>query len=790
MRGLVPFHGSRGLTTRQPVALTHFKSRIAIEDRFEVKFVKLLHDETRDSVWDLVDRLRQAKKRLPLVQAAVSHSVSQEELGSFRGIVFAKDLDAAFSCLRETGFATTTTDATNGLKYIPTWLVLFLITHKVQTLGQTGPMLDMVYTYLDVIPLHLRPSMLVMAALALARFNVLSSLRPLVQKFLTTPLSYPNIQFNLLLRAISRFPSSAEAAKQVVVVLNSMQSRQIPLQSRTYDALLRDRFVTLQLVKTLRARMIRDGFVPTAAHLEAYLRIFAKHGAIHRAKGYRDIIHALAVQKKARPDSSEPNTPHPDPSTRNADTLYIAAYKEDRASAFRYLSKLLKDESDTNNTTDDPPPHFPRTMPRFGSPAPRNRVDIFDWTNALVIAARDKSTTSETLVNLFQDAQSRTTRFRPTIATYTVVIRGLLYRGDYARADNLWNKLLDEPFVLDRQALTVGLQVLTRSGKPHIAFETLEYFAFKPNAEGATSPTLFHASPCYPPRRAVTMSTIAINEFMVALVRIGRPDVVFKLWDHMEILYGVSPNAITLSILLQAARLSARLDDSFTGALSRLASKNPFRKSLVKPSGRADIVYAIQRMLMRDDGELKDYATATWNALPPWRNVVDIFREAILGNWPDLVTVQPPAKVTHDSGQVNTLHPGSARIAGRYAGGRMPDSWMGSRAPYPQIYPTNATFLAYIQLLGFQSLATEIPLALAWMRALDIKPSRHTLSVALVFWAEVSLHGPLIEKLVGERSEYLNLVRWIREWVGDKGTPNDKDMRRWLKHVARIRANG
>jgi hypothetical protein len=114
----------------------------------------------------------------------------------------------------------------------------------------------------------------------------------------------------------------------------------------------------------------------------------------------------------------------------------------------------------------------------------------------------------------------------------------------------------------------------------------------------------------------------------------------------------------------------------------------------------------------------------------------------------------------------------------------------GSHALYPQIYPTNAMFFAYIQLLGFQSLATEIPLALAWMRVLDIKPSRHTLSVALVFWAEVSLHGPLIEKLVGERSEYLKLVRWIREWVGDKGAPNDKDIRRWLKHVARIRADG
>jgi hypothetical protein len=75
------------------------------------------------------------------------------------------------------------------------------------------------------------------------------------------------------------------------------------------------------------------------------------------------------------------------------------------------------------------------------------------------------------------------------------------------------------------------------------------------------------------------------------------------------------------------------------------------------------------------------------------------------------------------------------------------------------------------------------------MRALGIKPTRDTLSLALVFWAEVSLHGPLIEKLVGERSEYVRLVRWIREWVGHRNAPNDRDIRRLLKIVATKRAN-
>jgi hypothetical protein len=55
--------------------------------------------------------------------------------------------------------------------------------------------------------------------------------------------------------------------------------------------LLNDRFVTLQLTKYLQARMIQEGFVPTASHLEAYLRVFTHNGAIHNTQKYHEAIH-------------------------------------------------------------------------------------------------------------------------------------------------------------------------------------------------------------------------------------------------------------------------------------------------------------------------------------------------------------------------------------------------------------------------------------------------------------------------------------------------------------------
>ncbi|KAG1835410.1 hypothetical protein DFJ58DRAFT_201096, partial [Suillus subalutaceus] len=110
--------------------------------------------------------------------------------------------------------------------------------------------------------------------------------------------------------------------------------------------------------------------------------------------------------------------------------------------------------------------------------------------------------------------------------------------------------------------------------------------------------------------------------------------------------------------------------------------------------------------------------------------------------------------------------------------------------PYLSIVPTDLTFSAYIQLLGFTAHASEISLALAWMRALQIHPSRKTLSIALVFWAEVSLRGPLFEEWAERRnkgeSEYGRLVRWMTEWVGEEA-PTEWDIQKALRAVAKMR---
>jgi hypothetical protein len=90
-----------------------------------------------------------------------------------------------------------------------------------------------------------------------------------------------------------------------------------------------------------------------------------------------------------------------------------------------------------------------------------------------------------------------------------------------------------------------------------------------------------------------------------------------------------------------------------------------------------------------------------------------------------------------------------------------------------------ATFSAAVFLPDTSRCASQIPQILAWMRALGVPPRVRTLAYALVFWAEVSIGGPLLEQLRTFRDrwwgddggEYVRLVLWMEDWVGAENVP-------------------
>jgi pentatricopeptide repeat protein len=657
---------------------------------------------------------------------------------------------------------------------LPPWVLLYLVGYKVRTSRHAvGPLMDLVYAHLDVTPTNVKAALLILTAFNLARFNLLVPMRRVVNSFLTIPfsnLSLQSLQFNLFLQALScNLTRSVDNANIIVSILKTMESRQLRLRSSTYNALLNDRFVTLQLTKYLQQRMVQEGFVPKASHLEAYLRVFAKHGAIHDAKKYYEAIHAL-------PQTSDDSVEESAGYTRRARTLFLGAH-DDRASAFAFLRTLLA----TEKVERDSPPH---RAPQ--SPAHSRAPTVFDFTTALNVTARDVSVNKRNLIKAFGQAHTRFSAIRPTVATYTILIRGLLLRRNFDKAEQYLRKLLRTGLMIDKEALSVGLQTLTRVGKPHQAFAMLEKYG------GRAKPAIAGVYQLYKP---INLTSITINDFLVALNRTGRPDIVFKMWDHMDELYGVSPDSRTLSILLQSARLARKLDDSFSGAVAELALKNPFRTSPTKPTSRESIVASIKAIVGEPKQGVKPYVSGIWNDQKPAEGARTAFLQALFGNASSeqqLRDVQPPACPIRASAE-------GGQLAGPFGLPKLRPSRPFLELPpglltpeghsrYPHIVVTNANVFNYIVLLGLTDRATEIPQTLAWMREIDIQPSGATLSVALTFWSEVSVQAPLIEQWWGEEnSEYTRLERWIKDWVGEERVPDQKELEKWHRIVDKMR---
>ena len=765
-------------------------------------FVETFYEDSLDPIWHLVNTLQTSAGRLKVTEVLQKANISVHEFSHWVPVISQQNIALAVSKLTEinTSFSPLERPSTADSS-MPSWVVLYLVGFQVRIPTHAkGPLLDIVYGHLPKTPTSIQGPLLILTLSNLARFNLLIPIRRVIDTFLKTTLHDPERQFNLFLQALSSIPyRSRDSANTAITILKAMEARQLKLQSTTYELLLNDRFVTLQLTKFLQGRMVQEGFIPSASHLEAYLRIFANNGAIHDAQQYHKAIQSIPAPVEEPGD--EPvhvsKVPH-----YRANTLLLGAH-DDRSSAFNFLRVLSRKKPLQKKTT--PPTTLPTkknkgsSIPHPLPPSQRREVrflakqksDIYDKTAALYVAAKDLTTSTHRLIQLFNTLTSR-----PTIATHTVLIRGLLFRREFSKAAIFWSRLLKSGLVIDQHALTTGVQTLTRNGKPHEAFLLLEKYTLKSHDQDVSS----DISVLYPP---VALTTISMNEFLVSLNRIARPDAVFKFWDHMGILYGTEPNTDTLSILLQSARLACKLDDTLSGALAKMGLVNPFRRRKVyQPhQSREKAIDEILTILGHPSrGGVRRYVSGMWNYQTPLEAARKVFLQALFGNDTSkrLFSIVPPAnpmRSSYDSDassadSVIDLIPNIS--SKKYVFKPPPDLLTAEgESRYPQIVINDANCFNYIVLLGIcgGKRAAEIPLVLAWMKELGIVPKESTIAVALVFWSELGVQAPLVEKWSGgpEMNEFTRLKIWIRDWAGEKGLPRPNMLVKWQGIVKKMR---
>lgn len=720
---------------------------------------------------------------------------------------------------------------------MPTWFVLHLLYRKIRTPSDATRAWHLVLQHLPRATQSRHAPILLVAAHVLLSHGLFTLVRDLVDIFLALPLYQESFHLNVLLSVISHHAQNSENAGRVgrlcVRVLEALESRDMDLSEKTYRTLLSNRYITMQLTNALQARYLREGKVPDAHQLEAYARIYARHGRIYKASAYVQAVRAML----RRLDS--PSSPHDDGQYPTAFLYLEALVRQRKTVAHPAVRRALNDDTETTSDSNGPSEsHRPQHKSR--TPA--------QWAARLHAISRDKRISSTALLRHFHSPDRLQPGFqwrKPLF--YTMVIEGLLRRGDLTSiqdARKVWTEYRQTKLALDRPALIAGIRVLTRVGRVEEVLQLLE-----DAYQGARSDVRHKrlAKHRLLLESDGTVPASIMTRVMVGLVTYcARPDIVYYLWENMALLYGTKPDGETLTVFLIAAREASASFETVSGAIREMRremrSWNPFRSSTGATDGTDGGYHASHPPESLNPSSLESARqdaytgllsllhpsvrpTDTWDSLPAYRLARSVFRHILFTNHSELFSVQSPAhgirKSRDDIGSSPLLELSRNFLAGRKDTFPPSGLWSGMYvAPpevvvgsskgispmigtaYPTIQPTERAFCAYILLLGSNNLASEIPLSLAWMRHLRIIPSKRTLALALVYWSEISLRAPLVESFSGQpggiarlgvgagsgrTSPYNVLVIWLEMWMGARRLPGDKEFGDALREVDGLR---
>ncbi|KAG8912207.1 hypothetical protein FRC00_005033 [Tulasnella sp. 408] len=404
------------------------------------------------------------------------------------------------------------------------------------------------------------------------------------------------------------------------------------------------------------------------------------------------------------------------------------------------------------------------------------------------------------------------------VATYTMVLTALVKRKEWKTAWDVWVRLRTRCFRdartqsaspeqsrawrLDPVALSIGVTLLCRyKGDFAEAFRMVD---------GLGSVDSYVATSV-----GIPIDTFLVNGLMGELARAHRTEAIYPLWQEMSRQYGVERDHVTLRTLLDAAALGSvgGETDASMGNIEGIATAmaDGFSRMIIARRQRkraqgvdlTQVRFAYRMELLLGEGR-RPRDEVLWDGMIAWQRARLIFLEVALGNWPGLVKVESPASAdAFTRGLKSGRHelpwvqptiqdlltpPGTALPVHQHIEFQSTVNPHVIPAPpatslYPHISLDDAIFQAYIRLLGEHNLAAQIPLTLAWMRALRITPSKKTLSLSLVYFREVTTSmQPLVYAYGKEgNGEYGRLVQWLKDWVPDLVPSEDAVITAWAR---------
>lgn len=521
-------------------------------------------------------------------------------------------------------------------------------------------------------------------------------------------------------------------------------------------------------VARLVLEMETAGLAPKRRILHQAMTVYARAGDVEGAEMfYRQIVgedgRAGEAAEPAGEEGGEADSEvASDPAGVVYDTTRLRAFGDDIKAAFAYFDLCLQT------------PHrrgLPGTLPPL--------LDGVTWSNLFHIASSSSTVSSQDLLNVLRKLEKASsavriseddTRYippRPSLYIYHSVMLGLLRRHDPRLVVNLWVSLRARGLEPDNHLLDAVLRAYLALDDSRSALTLLDHFAHKPSEDPPLIPTIRHrrlprsTSPLPSPiPNTIQLDVVPLNNLLHYYNRSGYTFNCYRLFLKMQSTYGVQPDAATLSILIDAARYSSAAAGLGFGPGSEAIDVSGIR-------GKGQDAAPDDLWGDESKGGRKEHA---------WKVAEKLCWEVLEGNWPEgIERVKDPME---GGGVVNWLLGKSVEGA---SSSNPEDDLAGSDTTrpsfpatlslvnppsYPYLYPTERVFRSFIQLLGYHSSPRDIPLVLAWMRYIGIKPSRHTLTLAMLYVGELGLEE---RKMVRWRS-------WLRDWLGEDEVPMEEEV--------------
>lgn len=434
-----------------------------------------------------------------------------------------------------------------------------------------------------------------------------------------------------------------------------------------------------------------------------------------------------------------------------------------------------------------------------------NELQVADeawWTEFVRRRVLDGSSQTKRLLTMLKQMEGSPQSYPLNPRLYTSFIQGLVDRDELELAWSVWEKLWnrcwrnsrsiakDQKWTLGPEAITLGIHLHSR-----LHDNLSEAFKLMHNAKLADLETGFT-------KPAITAGVV--NQLLQELAGANRTDAIFYVWQDMSREYGIARTDQTLITVLETATRGSigseesldsrsrveRLATSMADNLHRMLAAARRRKQLAVTEDIDQLCFdrRMAIILSRPPPRRED---VYWDGLIAWQRARLIFLEVLLGNWPGLGRVKNPLEGGWEQPLPDSLlrHPNRQPQAPPFHIEFGRSTHLHDTPPppnaslYPEIMPSDRTFRAYIRLLGEHELTQQIPLALAWMRALEIDPTKDTLVAALAYYRESSdtSRPPLIEAYGAGRQhkDFQTLTTWVSIWQPHR-MPKEEELKRFV----------